>query len=77
MFRKKQPTVMELERLSDFYMMDLYDMMDDNFEKPVIPQKPIHGLRHDEVTKQDFESIAQFGRIVKNYQKLKRLEHEI
>jgi hypothetical protein len=77
MFRKKEPTVMELETLSDFYVMDLYDMMDDNFEKPVIPNKPIHGLRHDEVTKQDFESIAQFGRIVKNYQKLKRIEDEI
>jgi hypothetical protein len=74
MFRKKEPTVMELERLSDFYVMDLYDMMDDNFEKPVIPAKPIHGLRHDEVTKQDFDSIAQFGRIIKNYQKMKRLE---
>ena len=77
LFRKKEPTVMELERLSDFYIMDLYDMMDDNFEKPIIPNKPIHGLRHDEVTKEDFESIAQFGRIVKNYQKLKRLEYEI
>lgn len=77
MFRKKEPTLNELERLSDFYVMDLYDMMDDNFEKPVIPNKPIHGLRHDEVTKEDFESIAQFGRIVKNYQKLKRLEYEI
>lgn len=74
MFRKKETTIIELERLSDFYVMDLYDMMDDNFEKPVIPNKPIHGLRHDEVTKQDFESIAQFGRIIKNYQKMKRLE---
>jgi hypothetical protein len=77
MFRKKEPTVMELERLSDFYIVDLYDMMDDNFEKPVIPNNPIHGLHHEEVTKEDFESIAQFGRIVKNYQKLKRLEYEI
>lgn len=76
-FRKKEPTVMELELLSDFYVMDLYDMMDDNFKKPVIPKKPIHGLRHDEVTKEDFVSIAQFGRIVKNYQKMKRLENEI
>jgi len=74
MFRKKEPTLNELERLSDFYVMDLYDMMDDNFEKPVIPNKPIHGLRHDEVSKQDFDSIAQFGRIIKNYQKMKRLE---
>jgi hypothetical protein len=74
MFKKKQPTLNELESLSDFYVMDLYDMMDDDFEKPVIPNRPIHGLRHDEVTKQDFDSIAQFGRIIKNYQKMKRLE---
>ena len=74
MFKKKQPTVTELERLSDFYVMDLYDMMDDNFENPVIPNRPIHGLRHDEVSKQDFDSIAQFGKIIKNYQRMKRLE---
>ena len=74
MFKKKQPTVTELERLSDFYVMDLYDMMDDNFENPVIPNRPIHGLRHDEVSKQDFNSIAQFGKIIKNYQRMKRLE---
>ena len=74
MFRKKQPTITELERLSDFYVMDLYDIMDDNFEKPIIPVRPIHGLRHDEVTKQDFDSIAQFGKIIKNYQRMKRLE---
>lgn len=71
---KTEPTVMELESLADFYMMDLYDIMDDKFENIIIPEKPLHGLRHDEVTKKDFESIAQFGRIVKNYQKMKRLE---
>lgn len=77
MFRKKEPTVTELERLSDFYVMDLYDMMDDKFEKPVIPKRPIHGLRHTDVSKQDFESIAQFGRIVKNYQRMQRIENKI
>jgi len=75
MFRKKELTVTELERLSDFYVMDLYDMMDDKFEKPVIPKKPIHGLLHTDVSKQDFESIAQFGRIVKNYQRMQRIEN--
>jgi hypothetical protein len=74
---KKEPTITELESLADFYVMDLYDIMDDKFENIVIPEKPIHGLHHDEVTKQDFKGIAQFGRIVKNYQKLKRLSDEI
>ena len=77
MFRKKELTVIELERLSDFYVMDLYDMMDDKFEKPVIPEEPIHGLRHTDVSKQEFESIAQFGRIVKNYQKMQRIENHL
>jgi hypothetical protein len=74
--KKKEPTITELEQLSDFYMMDLYDMMDDDFKNIIIPIEPKHGLLHTEVTKQDFESIAQFGRIVKNYQKLKRLADE-
>lgn len=77
MFRKKEPTITELERLSDFYVMDLYDMMDDKFEKPVIPERPIHGLIHTDVSREDFESIAQFGRIVKNYQKMQRIENQI
>lgn len=77
MFRKKESTVTELERLSDFYVMDLYDMMDDKFEKPVIPENPIHGLIHTDVSKQDFESISQFGRIVKNYQKMQRIKNQI
>jgi len=73
MFKKKDITINELERLSDFYMIDLYDMMDDNFEKPIIPEKPIHGLKHTDVSKHDFESMVQFGRIVKNYQRMQRL----
>lgn len=77
MFKRKELKINELERLSDFYVMDLYDMMDDKFEKPVIPEKPIHGLRHTDVSKQDFESIAQFGRIVKNYQRMQRIENTI
>ena len=74
---RKESSITDLERLSDFYVMDLYDMMDDKFETPIIPKNPIHGLRHDEVTEQDFEGIAQFGRIIKNYQKLKRLADEV
>ena len=39
----------------------------------VFPETPIHGLKHTEVTSEDFKSISEFGKIVKNYQKLKRL----
>lgn len=74
---KKEQSITEMERLSDFYVMDLYDIMDDKFENIVIPKNPLHGLHHTDVSEQDFNSIAQFGRIVKNYQKLKRITDEI
>lgn len=64
-------TITELEMLSDFYMIDLYDMITDT--EIVLPEKPAHGLKHTDVTNEDFVSISQFGKIVKNYQKLKRL----
>ena len=63
--------VNELEELADFYLVDLYDMI--NGDEIVFPEEPIHGLKHTEVTSEDFKSIAQFGKIVKNYQKLNRL----
>lgn len=71
---KKQPSLNELEKLADFYIMDLYDLMDDKFENVVIPDRPIHGIHHTDVEPEDFESIAQMGKIIKNYQKMKRLE---
>lgn len=75
-FKKKEPTLNELERLADFYAMDLYDLMNESFTDVVRPENPIHGLHPEDVSKEDFDSISQFGRIVKNYQKLKRLENQ-
>jgi hypothetical protein len=54
--------------------MDLYDLMDDDFKSVVRPKKPIHGLHPEDVSSKDYNSIAQFGRIVKNYQRMKNLE---
>ncbi len=65
-------TLTKLEKIADFYVMDLHDMMWFNDEVH-LPKNPIHGLHYDEVTPEDFEAIAQFGRIIKNYQKMKRL----
>ena len=64
-------TINELEELADFYLIDTYDMIRGN--DIVFPESPIHGLKHTEVTSEDYKSIAKFGKIVKNYQKLKRL----
>ena len=41
-----------------------------------MPETSIHGLRHEEVSEQDFKSIAEFGRIIKNYKKIKNLTKE-
>jgi len=73
-FKKKEPKLTELETLADFYVMDLYDLMDDDFKSVVRPKKPIHGLHPEDVSSKDYNSIAQFGRIVKNYQRMKNLE---
>jgi len=69
----KELTLMELERLSDFYLVELEDLM--TFEEGSIefklPETSIHGLYHTEVSVQDFKSISEFGRIIKNYKKIK------
>lgn len=67
-------TLNELEQLADFYMVDLYDLLDGTCENVVLPENPIHGLHPEDVSQSDFEQIAQFGRIIKNYQKMKNLE---
>jgi hypothetical protein len=64
-------TLNELEELANFYLVDTYDMI--KGDEIVFPETPIHGLKHTEVTSEDFKSISEFGKIVKNYQKLKRL----
>jgi hypothetical protein len=73
-FKKKEPTLTELEMLSDFYIMDLYDLMNDDYTDIVKPENPIHGLHPEDVSEKDYKSMCEFGRIVKNYQKMKRLE---
>ena len=65
-------TLIEMEKLSDFYFKDLADMLDDNAEI-IIPEKNLFGLNHEEVSEIDFESIAQFGKIVKNYKRMNSL----
>lgn len=75
-FKKKEPSLTELETLADFYVMDLYDLMNADFTDVVRPENPIHGLHPEDVSTEDFKSMAEFGRIVKNYQKMKRLENQ-
>ena len=72
----KEMYIIELERLADFYVVDLIDIIDEDVIFKA-PEKPIHGLSHYEVSKQDFKSIAEFGRIIKNYQKIQTKLKEV
>ena len=72
----REISIIEMEQIADFYLVDLIDLVDEEVIFK-IPETSIHGLRHDEVSKQDFKSIAEFGRIIKNYQKLKNLTKEL
>jgi hypothetical protein len=56
----------ELEELADFYVMDLFDLLDESYTRPIRPKNPVHGLHPEDVSPEDFKSIAQFGRIIKN-----------
>lgn len=71
-----QFTITELEQLSDFYILDLADVMDEegniNF-----PETNIFGLKPADVHPDDYVSLAQFGRIVKNYRRIKRISKEL
>ena len=68
-------TIIEMEKISDFYFIDLCDMLDDkcNFR---IPEKGPFELNYLEVSPEDFDAISQFGKIVKNYLRMKSLANE-
>lgn len=68
----KELSIIELERLADFYFLDVIDIIDDNVQF-VKPASPIHSLHPEDVSEEDFIAIAQFGKIIKNYQKMKRI----
>jgi len=60
-----------LEKLADFFRVDMADLMED---KPEIQKTNIaFAFRAGEFNREDFESIAHFGKIVRNYFKLKDL----
>jgi hypothetical protein len=72
----KEMTIIELEQLADFYILDVIDVINDKVEF-VKPTSSIHGLHPEDVSDEDFKSIAQFGRIIKNYQKIQTKLKEV
>ena len=68
----KQFTISKLEQIADFYILDLSDVIDENGNIS-FPEKNMFGLKPDDVHPDDYISLAQFGRIVKNYKRLNRI----
>jgi transcriptional regulator with XRE-family HTH domain len=63
--------IMLLEKLADFFRVDMGDLMED---KPEILNTNIaFAFRANEFSREDFDSISHFGKIVRNYFKLKEL----
>lgn len=71
-----QFTITELEQLADFYSIDLADVMDEEGNIS-FPEKNMFGLKPADVHTDDYVSMAQFGRIVKNYRRIKRISKEL
>ena len=67
-----QFTITELEQMSDFYILDLSDVIDEEGNIS-FPEKNMFGLKPADVHPEDYISLAQFGRVVKNYKRLKRI----
>ncbi len=68
-------TLSELEKIADFYICDLDDILDENCNLSI--NKNIHNLDHNTIGKLDFDAISKFGKIVKNYNKMTRLNERI
>ncbi|MBI4648135.1 MAG: helix-turn-helix transcriptional regulator [Bacteroidia bacterium] len=67
----REVPIILLEKLADFFRVDLADLMEN---KPEIQKTNIaFAFRANEFCREDFESIAHFGKIVRNYFKLKEL----
>lgn len=64
----------QLEKISDLFGVEMHELLEsdmDNFTANVA-----FAFRADDISGEDLEKIANFKRIVKNYQKLKSLMDE-
>lgn len=69
-----QLKITELEKISDFYFCDIDEICDEKFTKLIIPAENKFKINPREISEQDFDSIAGFGLIVKNYTKMIEIE---
>lgn len=67
-------SIVTLEKISDFYFCDIDEICDEKFTKLIIPAENKFKTNPREISEQDFDSIAGFGLIVKNYTKMIEIE---
>lgn len=63
--------ILLLEKLADFFRVDMVDLMEDNPE--ILKTNIAFAFRANAFSSEDFDSIAHFGKIVRNYFKLLEL----
>lgn len=61
----------KLNAMADLFKVDLYDLMEENID--LQKANVVFAFRANTVSPDDMKVIAEFGRIVKNYIKLKEL----
>lgn len=64
----------QLKKISDFFGVDMHELLEEDIND--FTANVAFAFRADEVSVEDMEKIASFKRIVKNYLKLKTLQHE-
>lgn len=69
---KREVSLLHLERISEFLNIDLEVFLEENPEE-IKPDLAL-AFRANELSAKDFESIAFFKKIVKNYLKMKKIE---
>lgn len=60
-----------LEKISTVFGVEVIDLMEENPES--VNLKLAFAFRANQLSTEDFETIARFQRIVKNYEKMKKL----
>lgn len=65
----------QLEKLADLYCVDVADLIE---EQTTVEQQAsvAFAFRTDGLTPEDLQNMGNFQKVVKNYLKLKKLEHE-
>lgn len=65
-------SIIDLEKMSDLLMVDLYDLLEDTPDVRKKTKKLKSEIKKLKLKEQDLESLARFYKIIKNYTKMKQ-----